>query len=104
MIFGMMNTYDPGIMPIFSSCFELAPITKVRLKQRGGDWFDDEILELISKRDKALVRFKKSKNPEDYSEYKRLRNMTQRTVTKANKHILEMTLKKAEILLRSCGK
>ena len=62
---------------------ELAPVTQVRLKQRSGDWFNAEILQLISKRDKALVKFKKSKKTEDYSEYKRLRKLTQRTISKS---------------------
>ena len=44
---------------------ELAPVTQVRLKQRGGVWFNTEILQLISKGDKALVKFKKSKRTED---------------------------------------
>ena len=67
---------------------KLAPITEVRLKQRGGDWFNGEILHLISNRDKALAKFKKSKKPEDYTHFKELRNLTQRTITKAKQEYI----------------
>jgi len=60
---------------------EVAPVKEVRLKQRSQLWFSGEILNFIRKRDKALLKFKKSKNNDDYIEFKRLRNLTQRKIT-----------------------
>ena len=50
---------------------DIAPVKHVRLKQHGGDWFNGDILELISKRDKELHKFKKTRKDEHYQEYKR---------------------------------
>ena len=32
---------------------EIAPVKSIRLKQHGCEWFNGEILDLISKRDKS---------------------------------------------------
>jgi hypothetical protein len=64
---------------------EVAPIKQVRLKQRSELWFSGEILNLIRQRDKALIKFKKPKDNDDYLEFKRLRNLTQRNITRAKK-------------------
>lgn len=55
----------------------------MRLKQGCEPWFNGEILESISNRDKAWVKFKKSKSDENYADFKRLRNKTQFAIKKA---------------------
>ena len=39
---------------------KVAPVKKVRLKQRSEPWITHEILELIKERDKVLLEFKRS--------------------------------------------
>ena len=62
-----------------SVIYEIAPVKSVRLKQHGCEWFNGEILDLISKWDKALYTFKETRKEEHYVEYKRLRNLTQQS-------------------------
>ena len=64
-------------------------IYQVRLKQRTQLWFSGDILKLIRKRDKALIKFKKSKSNDDYLEYKNLRNQTQRQINKTKRDFVK---------------
>ena len=63
----------------------IAPIKTVRLKQNSKSWFSMEILEMISKRDKAWVKFRKNKNENLHEEYKRLRSKCQALIKNAKK-------------------
>ena len=60
----------------------IAPLKKVRLKQNCEPWFSGDILNLISNRDKAWVKFRKYGNEESYAVYKNLRNKTQLVIRK----------------------
>ena len=64
---------------------ELAPVTQVKLKASSDNWFSGTILNLIRQRDKALMKFRQSKDPVLYDEYKTLRNKTQREIDRAKK-------------------
>lgn len=59
---------------------EVAPYKKMRTKQRSKLWFSSEVLNLIWQRDQAQLKFRKSKNKDDYLAFKRLRNLTQRKI------------------------
>jgi hypothetical protein len=67
----------------------VAPIKSVRLKQNCEPWFSGEILHLISQRDKAWVNFRKCKNDSSFSDYKRLRNLTQFAIKKAKRDYIK---------------
>ena len=43
---------------------------EIRIKNSSKDWFDEEILEEIEKRDKLFAKFKKSKQPSDNQNYR----------------------------------
>jgi hypothetical protein len=62
---------------------KVAPIKEVRLKQRSEPWITSEILESIRKRDKLFHEFKKSRKVAIYSEFKKIRNKTQKMVHSA---------------------
>ena len=68
---------------LFTSVLDkLAPIKEVRLKQRTEPWMENDILELIKARDKALHSFRSSKDVLFYAEYCKLRisTMTNRRI------------------------
>ena len=67
---------------------DVAPIKEVRLKQRSEPWFDSDILEAIQTRDKALYKYRNSKNLDDYSVFKKFRNTVQNKVRKAKARYL----------------
>ena len=83
--FMQVNQFVPSMnfKGIFSKLIDqVAPLKSVRLKHRSIIWFDGEILNLISRRDKALYKFKKSGSSEDGKEYRVLRNKTQKIIEK----------------------
>ena len=53
---------------------ELAPVKEIRIKQRTEPWTNANILELITLRNNAFLRFKRSKNESDFAGFKKLRN------------------------------
>ena len=59
---------------------EVAPLKEVRLKQRNQVWFNREVREMIRLRNQAYSKFKQSKNNDDYLEFKKIRNLTQRKI------------------------
>jgi len=66
----------------------VAPVKAVRIKQNTEHWFNGEILNLISKRDKAWYQFRKDNSSESFQTYKTLRNKTQITIKKAKKDFI----------------
>ena len=64
---------------IFHSVLDIvAPLKEVKLKQRTEPWMNSDILQNIRHRDETLNKFRKSKDPDLYKEYCKLRNMVQR--------------------------
>ena len=59
---------------------------EIRIKNSSKEWFDEEILEEIEKRDKLLAKFKTSRQPSDSQNYKIARNKVQ-GMKKRNKRI-----------------
>ena len=70
MAWNMFKSYFLGVVD------ELAHMKEIRIKQRTEPWMNagTGILNLITLRDKTFLRFKRSKNESDYTEYKKLRN------------------------------
>ena len=52
----------------------VASIKEVRLKQRTEPWMTTDILQCVQKRDEWLKKFRKTRNPESYQAYCKLRN------------------------------
>ena len=71
------NAYSDFIGKVSLTIDKIAPVKEIRIKNSSKDWFDEEILEEIEKRDKFLAKFKKSKQPSDSQNYKIARNKVQ---------------------------
>ena len=56
----------------------VAPIKEIRLKQRTEPWMTSDILQSIQERDNWLNKFRKTRDPDDYKAYCKLRNDIQR--------------------------
>lgn len=63
----------------------MAPIRRVRVKQRSSPWFNHEILESIQARNKAFKKFKNSQEQHDFVLYKRHRNEAQSRMDEAKR-------------------
>ena len=59
---------------------EIAPLKKIRLKQRNQLWFTGEVRNMICRRNQALSKFRQTKHNDDFLEFKRIRNQTQRKI------------------------
>ena len=69
----------------------LAPYKTIRMKNQSNEWFDGEIAEQISNRDKL---FKKSKLHINELIYKEAKNTVQRLIKEKKKFFLEKTRRK----------
>ena len=56
----------------------MAPVKEVRLKQRTEPWMISEVLQSIRHRDETLNDFRKTKDPDLYKKYCKLRSSVQR--------------------------
>ena len=57
------DAYSDFIGKVSSAIDKIVPIKEIRIKNSSKDWFDEEILEEIEKRDKLLAKFKSLSNP-----------------------------------------
>ena len=58
----------------------LAPYKTIRVKNQSNEWFDGELAEQISNRDKLFKKFKKSKLHINELIYKEAKNTVQRLI------------------------
>ena len=65
----------------------LTTYTTTRVKNQSDEWFDGELAEQISKRDKLFKKFKKSKLHIDELIYKEAKNTVQRLIKEKKKKI-----------------
>ena len=69
---------------------DIAPVKEIRLRSRSEPWFDAHILNLISERDKLLIKIRKGGNDDIKDRFKCLRNKVQLEIKKAKQnYILE---------------
>ena len=80
------DAYSDFIGKVSLTIDKIAPMKEIRIKNSSKEWFDEEILEEIEKRDKLLAKFKKSRQPSDSQNYKIARNKVQGMI-KRNKRI-----------------
>ena len=62
------------------------------IKNTSNEWFDREIAEKLSIRDKLFKKFKSSRLNIDWEIYKEARNEVQRTIKQKKKQYLEVKL------------
>ena len=62
----------------------IAPLKTARIKNTSNEWFDREIAEKLSKKDKIFKKFKSSRLNIDWEIY-RGKNEVQRTIKKRKK-------------------
>ena len=65
-------------------------VKNVRLKQRTEQWFTGDILRSVSVRDKAWKQYRKQTTSDNFTEYKRLRNMADALIKKAKKDFVKI--------------
>ena len=70
------------------------PLKKIKVKQIRLPWVNHGILETINDRDNALKLFERTKNPTDWTTYKRLRNEVKRGVREAREYFTVKTLER----------
>ena len=92
------DAYSDFIGKVSLTFDKIAPMKEIRIKNSSKEWFDEEILEEIEKRDKLLAKFKKSRQPSDSQNYKIARNKVQGMIKKKQKNFI------AEKLNQNIGK
>ena len=80
------DAYSDFIGKVSLTIDKIAPMKEIRIQNSSKEWFDEEILEEIEKRDKLLAKFKKSRQPSDSQNYEIARNKVQ-GIIKRNKRI-----------------
>ena len=70
----------------------IALFKTARIKITSNEWFDREIAEKLSIRDKLFKKFKSSRLNIDWEIYKEARNEVQRTIKQKKKQYLEEEL------------
>ncbi|XP_031349753.1 uncharacterized protein LOC116175661 [Photinus pyralis] len=85
----MVDFLNYNILTIFD-CH--APIKTVRVTKPRAPWLTDTIRQMILLRDKALMKFKKSKSCTDWNYYKAIRNYTTQAIRREKKAFLENQL------------
>ena len=71
---------------------KIAPLKTVRKKNASSEWFDREIAEKLSLRDKLFKKFKSSRLNIDWEIYKETRNDVQRLIKYKKKKYFEEKL------------
>ena len=70
----------------------LAPYKTIRVKNQSSEWFDGELAEKISNRDKLFKKFKQSKLHIDELTYKEAKNTVQRLIKEKKKKFFSKKL------------
>ena len=82
----------------------LAPYKTIRKKNQSNKWFDGELAEQISNRDKLFKKFKKSKLHINELIYKEAKNTVQRLIKEKKKFFIKKIRRKYRRTLRTLEK
>ena len=86
------TAYENFIQKVMAVIDNLAPCKNKRIKGISQNWFDAEIMEKISDRDKLFKKFKKSHLHVDKYNYKEARNEVQKLISTKKKAYSESKL------------
>ena len=79
------SAYSDLVNKITQVLNNLAPYKTIRVKNQSNEWFDGELAQQISNRDKLFKKFKKSKLHIDELIYKEAKNTVQRLIKEKKK-------------------
>ena len=86
------SIYSGVVKKITQVINNLAPYETIRVKNQSNEWFDGELAEQISNRDKLFKKFKKSKLHIDELIYKEAKNTVQRLIKEKKKKFFSQKL------------
>ena len=86
------SAYNDIVNKITQVINNLAPYKTIRVKNQSSEWFDGELAEQISNRDKLFKKFKKSKLHIDELIYKEAKNTVQRLIKEKKKKFFSKKL------------
>ena len=86
------SAYNDIMNKITQVINNLAPYKTIRVKNQSNDWFDGELAEQISNRDKLCKKFKKRKLHIDELIYKEAKNTVQRLIEEKKKKFFSKKL------------
>ena len=86
------SAYNDIVNKITQVINNLAPYKTIRVKNQSNEWFDGELAEQISNRDKLFKKFKKSKLHIDELMYKEAKNTVQRLIKEKKKKFFSKKL------------
>ena len=88
------SAYSDLVNKITQVLNNLAPYKTIRVKNQSKEWFNGELAEQISNRDKLFKKLKKSKLHIDELIYKEATNIVQRLIKEKKKFFLEKARRK----------
>ena len=86
------SAYNDIVNKITQVINNLAPYKTISVKNQSNEWFNSELAEQISNRDKLFKMFKKSKLHIDELIYKEAKNSVQRLIKEKKKKIFSKKL------------
>ena len=86
------DQWDKWLAIIKGELDEMCPIKTFKIKQIKQPWITPRLIELIKDKDKILKSAKRSKNPEQWAEAKRLRNACTNRLRKAKADFIKEQL------------
>ena len=95
----MDKAYENFIQKLMSVIDKLAPFKTKRVKGNSQEWFNGDVLESITLRDKLYKKFKRSKLNADKEIYNKARNKLHRLILqkkkkKKKKRVLQKQIKR----------
>ena len=83
------SAYSDFLSKLTDVINQVAPLKQSKVKNRSQEWFDGEVAEKISERDKLFKKFKKSRLHVDEICFKEARNVAENLIKKKKKECFE---------------